>query len=427
MWRRRTGRGRSVTVDARHRRDPSRAPVELGLLTTDAGCPAPDRHRQGDRACQRRRGRPPPRGPGPRRSGTRPRRRRRPSGRTCHAAASRIRAPTSRRRVVNQQNAIPPAAHWSSTVAASRRITATRVTRRVATATLVRRTPPWRTPERSVAVASAIDDCRPSTPRSLTGRSACAAFAVLAGCATGQRPTLVDRADRHAGPGGRSGDRPAGEGERFDLHRHLRHHAHVDERGHPGDRRGQQGSDERVTIGSVDYVTDGTTSRTCVAGGTDCVDGIDEARISNLQITQDFWGDTAATRLLNVANASLSPSTKRVDTVAGQPGHLRRCHGAVDEHRCVRRCGGHSRSRVEVGPLARYSGADVVIDAHVVLGDRRRGTARVLSDALAGSPVRRRSAGGRPCSSRPGHRARRRRCPRAACPTCPARRYRARC
>src|SRR5918993_908581 len=59
----------------------------------------------------------------------------------------------------------------------------------------------------------------------------------------------------------------------------------------------QLGAQQRVTIGDVDYFTDGTVSRTCAVGGTDCVDSIDEARISNLSVTSKFWGPSVASKL----------------------------------------------------------------------------------------------------------------------------------
>ena len=53
----------------------------------------------------------------------------------------------------------------------------------------------------------------------------------------------------------------------------------------------QSGVRQRITIGSVEYTTDGSIARTCVVGGGECVDGIDEARISNLNITHTFWAE----------------------------------------------------------------------------------------------------------------------------------------
>ena len=109
-------------IDLDHRRDPGLLALGLGPLAGDAGSRRatdtaratpeatttqtdgglPNRHRlEGDA------------GPRPRRP---------PSAGRCRAAASRSRCPTSRRRVVTQRKSSPPAAHCSSTVAASSRI-----------------------------------------------------------------------------------------------------------------------------------------------------------------------------------------------------------------------------------------------------------------------------------------------------------------
>ena len=71
----------------------------------------------------------------------------------------------------------------------------------------------------------------------------------------------------------------------------------------------QSGSQQRITIGDVDYFTDGTVSRTCVVGGTDCVDSIDDARVSNLNVTSSFWGASSAAQ----ARARLGAERRRLD------------------------------------------------------------------------------------------------------------------
>src|SRR5687768_6128014 len=87
--------------------------------------------------------------------------------------------PTSRRRVVTHPNAIPPVAHWSSTMAASRRITGCDATRAIAVAHC-------RRPSRTLSAMS-----RGRRLGALVLLVA-AISALLAGCFTGKRPHFDD-------------------------------------------------------------------------------------------------------------------------------------------------------------------------------------------------------------------------------------------
>ena len=119
----------------------------------------------------------------------------------------------------------------------------------------------------------------------------------------------------------------------------------------------QSGPQQRITIGQVDYYSDGTVSRTCAVGGTDCVDSIDDARISNLNVTSRFWGSSSASKLeFDVAN-SLDASTGRTDTIASRPATCADVRvPAPDGAESVTYCA------VDDGVLARYFGADVSIE-----------------------------------------------------------------
>ncbi len=119
----------------------------------------------------------------------------------------------------------------------------------------------------------------------------------------------------------------------------------------------QLGSQQRVTIGDVDYFTDGTVSRTCSAGGTDCVDTIDDARISNLSITSKFWGPSVVSKLELDSARSVDASTGRTDTIASRPATCADVHvPSIDGVGSVTYCA------VDDGVLARYFGADVTIE-----------------------------------------------------------------
>jgi hypothetical protein len=106
-----------------------------------------------------------------------------------------------------------------------------------------------------------------------------------------------------------------------------------------------------VTIGDVEYLIDGSVTRTCV--GNDCVDRIDDARISNLNITHRFWGESFAARLELDAARNLSDGRGRIDTIAGRPA------ACVD----IEVVGGTpTYCALDAGVLARYYGADVSIE-----------------------------------------------------------------
>jgi hypothetical protein len=119
----------------------------------------------------------------------------------------------------------------------------------------------------------------------------------------------------------------------------------------------QSGAQQRITIGEVDYFTDGTVSRTCAVGGTDCVDAIDDARISNLNVTSKFWGSSSASKLQLDAARSVDASTGRTDTIASRPATCADVHvPSIDGVGSVTYCA------VDDGVLARYFGADVSIE-----------------------------------------------------------------
>lgn len=60
-------------------------------------------------------------------------------------------------------------------------------------------------------------------------------------------------------------------------------------------------------------------SQTCILGSIDpCSSTIDPARISDTQITPDFYGTDAAKRLRRIAADRIGPPISHVDQIAGQ-------------------------------------------------------------------------------------------------------------
>ena len=107
----------------------------------------------------------------------------------------------------------------------------------------------------------------------------------------------------------------------------------------------------RVTIGAVDYLIDGSVTRTCVRN--ECSDGLDDARVSDLNITNRFWGQSFASRLELDAARNLDDGRGRSATIAGRPAtcvEIDVVGGAV------------TYCALDIGVLARYFGADVSIE-----------------------------------------------------------------
>src|SRR5262245_34230398 len=195
----------------------------------------------------------------------------------------------------------------------------------------------------------------PRLPRTPIAVAAAAITLMLTACATGPRPTLVDE--------------PAGTDEvaQAVLDRLARargttftadYEITPSITGQPTHATVMQfGSQQRVTIGNVDYYSDGTVSRTCDIGGTDCVDSLDEARISNLNVTSNFWNTSVVSKLQQDAARSTEASTGRTDTIASRPATCAHVHvlGLTGDE-SVTYCA------VDDGVLARYFGADVSIE-----------------------------------------------------------------
>ena len=192
-------------------------------------------------------------------------------------------------------------------------------------------------------------------PRTRIALGAAALTLLLTACATGPRPTLVDQPTATDTVAQAVLDRlERGSSATFTADYEITPsltgqptHATVM----------QEGSQQRVTIGDVDYFTDGTTSRTCGVGGTDCVDSIDEARISNLSVTSKFWGPSVVSKLELDSARSVDTTTGRIDTIANRPATCADVHvPSIDGVGSVTYCA------VDDGVLARYAGADVSIE-----------------------------------------------------------------
>lgn len=75
-----------------------------------------------------------------------------------------------------------------------------------------------------------------------------------------------------------------------------------------------------VTVGNVRFLTVNGASQTCILDKTDpCSSTLDPARISDTQITADFYAIDAATRLRRVAIARIGTPIASEETIADRP------------------------------------------------------------------------------------------------------------
>jgi len=115
----------------------------------------------------------------------------------------------------------------------------------------------------------------------------------------------------------------------------------------------QAGDRRSVTIGHIRYLTDGTRTATCDLLLGRCEVGIDDAAVSDVQVTHQFWSRSMENRLRTDANRSIGPGAVTDYAVAGRTA------------RCVAlpvAGGSKSFCALPSGVLAGYDGADLTID-----------------------------------------------------------------
>ena len=74
-----------------------------------------------------------------------------------------------------------------------------------------------------------------------------------------------------------------------------------------------------VTVGNVRFLTNADVSQTCILDKVDpCSSTLDPARISDTQLTPDFYAADAAKRLRRTAAGMVGTPVSHVETIAGQ-------------------------------------------------------------------------------------------------------------
>jgi hypothetical protein len=108
-----------------------------------------------------------------------------------------------------------------------------------------------------------------------------------------------------------------------------------------------------ITINEVRFLDGSGAAATCNLVTAECEAIINDARVSDVQITHDFYGSSFARRLRVDAGRSLAPALGYTETIAGQPAV---CADVPVSGGTKVYCA------LDSGPLARYDGNDVVIE-----------------------------------------------------------------
>ena len=108
-----------------------------------------------------------------------------------------------------------------------------------------------------------------------------------------------------------------------------------------------------ITINDVRFLDGSGTAATCNLTTAECEAVINDARVSDIQITHDFYGSSFARRLRVDAGRSLAPARGYTETIGGQPST---CADVPVSGGTKVYCA------LDSGPLARYDGNDVLIE-----------------------------------------------------------------
>jgi hypothetical protein len=178
----------------------------------------------------------------------------------------------------------------------------------------------------------------------------------LAACATGQRPSFDADEPSQQSTGDPAVDAVLERLDRVGLERFTADYTILTRLGgKESTARVVQADNSRrsITINTVRFLDGPGTTATCDLTTALCEATINDARVSDVQITHDFYGSSFARRLRVDAGRSISPARGYMDTIAGQPAT---CADVPVSGGTKVYCA------LDDGPLARYDGNDVVIE-----------------------------------------------------------------
>jgi hypothetical protein len=190
---------------------------------------------------------------------------------------------------------------------------------------------------------------------SAVAASTVAATLILAGCGTGLRPSFDADEPAQTATGDPAVDAVLDRLDRVGIARFTADYTILTRLGGAQSTASVvQAEDSRssVTVNDIRFI-DGSTVATCNLTTDECEAIINDARVSDLQLTHDFYGDSFARRLRVDAARSLAPATGYADTIGGLPAT---CADVAVSGGTKVYCA------IDAGVLARYDGADLRID-----------------------------------------------------------------
>ncbi len=183
-----------------------------------------------------------------------------------------------------------------------------------------------------------------------------AASVVLGACATGPRPSFDDDQPVQQSTGDEAIDAVLDRLEMVRLEQFTADYTILTRLGGmESNARVVQADNSRrsITINDVRFLDGSGTVATCSLTAQECEATINDARVSDVQITHDFYGSSFERRLRVDAGRRLGESTGYTAEIAGAP--------AVCADVAV--SGGTKvYSALDSGPLARYDGNDLAIE-----------------------------------------------------------------
>lgn len=193
---------------------------------------------------------------------------------------------------------------------------------------------------------------RPPGARLARVASLLAAAGALAGCFTGERPTLTPT---EATTGDAAADAVLERLARAGAAPFSADYSIATPLGEQADAVvAQAGATRRsVTIGGTRYLVDGATTATCAVDTGACTGSLDPARISNLAVTPEFYDASAASRLRRDVGQRVAATEASTETIAGQPAA---CVTIPIARTATRYCA------LDAGPLASMRTTDVTIE-----------------------------------------------------------------
>ena len=115
----------------------------------------------------------------------------------------------------------------------------------------------------------------------------------------------------------------------------------------------QEDGRRSVTIGEIRFISDEFGQRTCDIATGACQSGLDDTRISDIQITHQFWSRAMVNRLRTDADRNIAPARASEATQAGEPAVCAVVPVAGGEK---------SYCALTAGPLSLYAGPDVLVE-----------------------------------------------------------------